>query len=141
MILDLYSWCCCMYVCTQVADGPRDEGDQEADWAAWRHMISGRYRMDTAGSKRTMAALDADKKGLATIAGEVKQLALRVKDKSLKPEDYEPLSRGYLGIVITVWLNDGTNTWNRFEIWVHKRVIDLVSFLDVAKHIIMERVM
>ncbi|KAF7105646.1 hypothetical protein CFC21_106428 [Triticum aestivum] len=32
---------------------------------------------------------DADKKGLATIADEVKQLALRAKDNSLKPEDYE----------------------------------------------------
>uniref|UniRef100_A0A453QB58 2-oxoacid dehydrogenase acyltransferase catalytic domain-containing protein n=5 Tax=Aegilops tauschii TaxID=37682 RepID=A0A453QB58_AEGTS len=32
---------------------------------------------------------DADKKGLATIADEVKQLASRAKDNSLKPEDYE----------------------------------------------------
>ncbi|CAM0912499.1 unnamed protein product [Alopecurus aequalis] len=32
---------------------------------------------------------DADKKGLATIADEVKQLALRAKDNSLKPADYE----------------------------------------------------
>ncbi|KQK20074.1 dihydrolipoyllysine-residue acetyltransferase component 2 of pyruvate dehydrogenase complex, mitochondrial isoform X2 [Brachypodium distachyon] len=32
---------------------------------------------------------DADKKGLATIADEVKQLALRARDNSLKPEDYE----------------------------------------------------
>uniref|UniRef100_A0A0A8YPZ3 Acetyltransferase component of pyruvate dehydrogenase complex n=1 Tax=Arundo donax TaxID=35708 RepID=A0A0A8YPZ3_ARUDO len=32
---------------------------------------------------------DADKKGLATIADEVKQLAQRARDNSLKPEDYE----------------------------------------------------
>lgn len=32
---------------------------------------------------------DADKKGLATIAEEVKQLARKAKDNSLKPEDYE----------------------------------------------------
>ncbi|XP_037457620.1 dihydrolipoyllysine-residue acetyltransferase component 2 of pyruvate dehydrogenase complex, mitochondrial-like isoform X1 [Triticum dicoccoides] len=32
---------------------------------------------------------DADKKGLAAIADEVKQLASRAKDNSLKPEDYE----------------------------------------------------
>lgn len=32
---------------------------------------------------------DADKKGLATIADEVKQLAQRAKDNCLKPEDYE----------------------------------------------------
>ncbi|KAK3131390.1 hypothetical protein QOZ80_6AG0505770 [Eleusine coracana subsp. coracana] len=32
---------------------------------------------------------DADKKGLATIADEVKQLAQKAKDNSLKPEDYE----------------------------------------------------
>ncbi|KAG1359304.1 hypothetical protein COCNU_08G007500 [Cocos nucifera] len=32
---------------------------------------------------------DADKKGLSTIAEEVKQLAQKAKDNSLKPEDYE----------------------------------------------------
>ena len=32
---------------------------------------------------------DADKKGLAKIAEEVKHLAQRAKDNSLKPEDYE----------------------------------------------------
>uniref|UniRef100_A0A0D9WXZ6 Acetyltransferase component of pyruvate dehydrogenase complex n=1 Tax=Leersia perrieri TaxID=77586 RepID=A0A0D9WXZ6_9ORYZ len=32
---------------------------------------------------------DADKKGLGTIAEEVKQLAQRARDNSLKPEDYE----------------------------------------------------
>uniref|UniRef100_A0ACD5ZMY0 Uncharacterized protein n=1 Tax=Avena sativa TaxID=4498 RepID=A0ACD5ZMY0_AVESA len=32
---------------------------------------------------------DADKKGLATIADEVKQLALRAKENSLKPAEYE----------------------------------------------------
>ncbi|EEC79834.1 hypothetical protein OsI_21298 [Oryza sativa Indica Group] len=32
---------------------------------------------------------DADKKGLATIADEVKQLAQRARDNRLKPEDYE----------------------------------------------------
>ncbi|KAL6606386.1 hypothetical protein ACP70R_042039 [Stipagrostis hirtigluma subsp. patula] len=32
---------------------------------------------------------NADKKGLATIADEVKQLAQRARDNSLKPEDYE----------------------------------------------------
>ncbi|XP_047075172.1 dihydrolipoyllysine-residue acetyltransferase component 3 of pyruvate dehydrogenase complex, mitochondrial-like isoform X2 [Lolium rigidum] len=32
---------------------------------------------------------DADKKGLATIADEVKQLALRARDNSLKPSEYE----------------------------------------------------
>uniref|UniRef100_A0A0A9F4E1 Acetyltransferase component of pyruvate dehydrogenase complex n=1 Tax=Arundo donax TaxID=35708 RepID=A0A0A9F4E1_ARUDO len=32
---------------------------------------------------------DADKKGLATIADEVKQLAQRARDNSLKPEEYE----------------------------------------------------
>ncbi|OEL34037.1 Dihydrolipoyllysine-residue acetyltransferase component 3 of pyruvate dehydrogenase complex, mitochondrial [Dichanthelium oligosanthes] len=32
---------------------------------------------------------DVDKKGLATIADEVKQLAQRARDNSLKPEDYE----------------------------------------------------
>ncbi|KAM0945593.1 putative dihydrolipoyllysine-residue acetyltransferase [Dioscorea sansibarensis] len=32
---------------------------------------------------------DADKKGLSTIAEEVKHLALKAKDNSLKPEDYE----------------------------------------------------
>jgi len=32
---------------------------------------------------------DADKKGLSTIAEEVKHLAEKAKDNSLKPEDYE----------------------------------------------------
>lgn len=32
---------------------------------------------------------DADKKGLGTIAEEVKQVAQRARDNSLKPEDYE----------------------------------------------------
>ena len=32
---------------------------------------------------------DADKKGLATIGDEVKQLALRARENSLKPADYE----------------------------------------------------
>ncbi|XP_037415965.1 uncharacterized protein LOC119278734 [Triticum dicoccoides] len=54
-----------LYSTPKVADGPRDEGDQEADWAAWRHMISGRYRMDTAGSKRTMAALVGSQEHMA----------------------------------------------------------------------------
>lgn len=39
---------------------------------------------------------DADKKGLATIADEVKQLAQRAKDNSLKPEDYEVWCEMYL---------------------------------------------
>ncbi|VAI34625.1 unnamed protein product [Triticum turgidum subsp. durum] len=33
---DLDSWCWCMYVCMQDAGGPREEGDQEGDWAARR---------------------------------------------------------------------------------------------------------
>jgi pyruvate/2-oxoglutarate dehydrogenase complex dihydrolipoamide acyltransferase (E2) component len=32
---------------------------------------------------------DADKKGLGTIGEEVKQLAQRARDNSLKPQDYE----------------------------------------------------
>jgi pyruvate dehydrogenase E2 component (dihydrolipoamide acetyltransferase) len=32
---------------------------------------------------------DADKKGLSTIGEEVKQLAKRAKENSLKPQDYE----------------------------------------------------
>lgn len=36
-----------------------------------------------------MISQDADKKGLSTIAEEVKHLAQKAKDNSLKPEDYE----------------------------------------------------
>lgn len=32
---------------------------------------------------------DADKKGLSTIGEEVKQLAKKAKENSLKPQDYE----------------------------------------------------
>lgn len=35
------------------------------------------------------ARQDADKKGLGTIAEEVKQLAQKARDSSLKPADYE----------------------------------------------------
>ena len=35
---------------------------------------------------------DADKKGLSKIAEEIKHLAQKAKDNSLKPEDYEVTS-------------------------------------------------
>lgn len=38
---------------------------------------------------------DADKKGLSKIAEEVKHLAQKAKDNSLKPEDYEVGSMFY----------------------------------------------
>jgi pyruvate dehydrogenase E2 component (dihydrolipoamide acetyltransferase) len=41
---------------------------------------------------------DADKKGLGTIAEEVKQLAQKARDNSLKPADYEVWNRS------TLWL-------------------------------------
>jgi pyruvate dehydrogenase E2 component (dihydrolipoamide acetyltransferase) len=37
----------------------------------------------------TLMLQDADKKGLGTIAEEVKQLAQKARDNSLKPADYE----------------------------------------------------
>jgi small subunit ribosomal protein S20e len=35
-------------------------------------------------------------------------------------------------IVLTI---SGTNTWDRFEMRIHKRVIDLISTPDVVKQI------
>lgn len=39
---------------------------------------------------------DADKKGLGTIAEEVKQLAHKARDNSLKPADYEVRCKKWL---------------------------------------------
>jgi hypothetical protein len=36
-------------------------------------------------------------------------------------------------------LFDSTDTWDRSEIWVHGRVIDLVTSLDIVKQINIER--
>lgn len=36
---------------------------------------------------------------------------------------------------ITLLIVSGTNTWDRFELRVHKRVIDLYSSPDVVKQI------
>jgi pyruvate dehydrogenase E2 component (dihydrolipoamide acetyltransferase) len=43
---------------------------------------------------------DADKKGLSTIGEEVKQLAKKARENSLKPQDYEVIevSRSFLFI-------------------------------------------
>lgn len=40
-----------------------------------------------------------------------------------------------VGNVNDVNIVSGTNTWDRFEMRVHKRVIDLVSSADVVKQI------
>lgn len=52
---------------------------------------------------------DADKKGLASIADEVKQLAQRARDNSLKPEDYEVWTAIYLGMY---WIVSFLNNWH-----------------------------
>lgn len=38
-------------------------------------------------------------------------------------------------ILVLGFLSTGTNTWDRFELRVHKRVIDLFSSPDVVKQI------
>jgi len=51
-----------------------------------------------------MILQDADKKGLSTIAEEVKCLAQKAKDNSLKPEDYEVVANSYTDVIFYVVL-------------------------------------
>lgn len=50
--------------------------------------ISGLY-YHVQGNVNLYNLQDADKKGLSTISDEVKKLAQKARDNSLKPEDYE----------------------------------------------------
>ncbi|KAK1611790.1 hypothetical protein QYE76_035463 [Lolium multiflorum] len=58
------------------------------------------------------------------------------KDKSLKVKGPVRMPTKVLNITTRKSpCGEGTNTWDRFEMRVHKRVIDLVSSPDVVKQI------
>lgn len=50
------------------------------------------------------------------------------------PKSRKP-SCGIFLVLKDLFLDVGTNTWDRFELRVHKRVIDLYSSPDVVKQI------
>lgn len=54
---------------------------------------------------------------------------------SLANVDFWKLLMNFLVIFKSFSLFSGTNTWDRFELRVHKRVIDLFSSPDVVKQI------
>ncbi|KAJ0964269.1 hypothetical protein J5N97_029391 [Dioscorea zingiberensis] len=59
------------------------------DFIRQHHNINVNVAVQTEHGLFVPVIRDADKKGLSTIADEVKQLAQKAKDNSLKPEDYE----------------------------------------------------
>ena len=72
-------------------------------------------------------------KNLEKVCGD---LVKGAKDKSLKVKG--PVRMPTKVLHITTRKSrcvEGTNTWDRFEMRVHKRVIDLVSSADVVKQI------
>lgn len=57
---------------------------------------------------------DADKKGLSQISDEVKKLAKKAKENSLKPEDYEV--KDYEIQIFFYFLVFGSNNWQMDEL-------------------------
>lgn len=65
-----------------------------------------------------------------------KDLVIGAKDKQLKVHGPVRLPTKILRIPTRKSPNgEGTNTWDRFEMRIHKRLIDLISPSDVVKQI------
>eukprot|EP00164_Ancoracysta_twista_P000355 GFYU01000486.1.p1 GENE.GFYU01000486.1~~GFYU01000486.1.p1 ORF type:complete len:123 (+),score=47.00 GFYU01000486.1:71-439(+) len=95
---------------------------------------SGAYEGEEANLHRIRITLTSrNVRNLEKVCGD---LIKGAKDKQLKVKGPVRLPTKTLHLTVRKSpCGEGTNTWDRFEMRIHKRLVDLISSLDVVKQI------